>query len=47
MAQDVNRLLKQGGFLVFEVGMGQAEAVMSILGENGFGAMEITKDDSG
>jgi len=47
IALEARRILKRGGFAAFEIGMGQSEAVGSILKENGFGSIEVTQDYSG
>ena len=37
-------ILKPGGFLCYEFGMGQGDAVCAILEENGFTVLERTRD---
>jgi release factor glutamine methyltransferase len=39
--------LRSGGMLAFEVGIGQADAVLRIMRTNGFGNIEILKDLNG
>jgi release factor glutamine methyltransferase len=41
------QLLKGGGLLIFEVGFGQSRQVQAILGECGYGEIEINKDYGG
>ncbi|MDR1168257.1 MAG: peptide chain release factor N(5)-glutamine methyltransferase [Heliobacteriaceae bacterium] len=40
-------VLNRGGYLLFELGKGQAKDVKSIMGYNGFESMEITNDLAG
>ena len=40
-------ILNNGGYLIFELGIGQANDVKNILAENGFIDIEITKDLAG
>lgn len=40
-------ILNKGGYLLFELGIGQAEAVKRIMEENGFKDIEIVKDLAG
>ena len=40
-------ILNKGGYLLFEIGIGQAEDVKKIFEENGFGNIEIQKDLAG
>ncbi len=44
IAENFKTALKSGGFLCFEFGMGQGDAVCAILKENGFTILERTKD---
>ena len=41
------RVLEKGGYLLFELGLGQAEDVKNIMEKNGFGEIEIIKDLAG
>ncbi len=45
--QNARKVLKPGGFIFFETGMGQADTVAGILKVNGFEAIQISKDHSG
>ncbi len=40
-------ILKEGGYLLFECGLGQAQKIKRILAKNGFGNIEIDKDLAG
>lgn len=40
-------ILKDGGYILFECGMGQARKIKKILAQNGFGNIEIDKDLAG
>ena len=44
ITQNYRKALKPGGFLCYEFGMGQGDAVCEILRENGFTILERTKD---
>ncbi len=44
IAANYKNALKPGGFLCFEFGMGQGDAVCSLLEENGFQILERTRD---
>ncbi len=44
IAENYSAALKPGGFLCFEFGMGQGDAVCEILNENGFTVLERTRD---
>lgn len=44
IAQKYKKALKPGGYLCFEFGMGQGDAVCAILEENGYTVLERTKD---
>lgn len=44
---DAPRILNNGGYLLFELGIGQSEAVKSIMEQNGFKEIEIIKDLAG
>ena len=44
IAKNYVTALKPGGYLCFEFGMGQGDAVCSILEENGYSVLERTKD---
>ena len=41
------KILNEGGYLLFELGIGQAEAVRKIIEQNGFKDIEIIKDLAG
>ena len=41
------KILNEGGYLLFELGIGQAEAVRKIIEQNGFKDIEIIKDFAG
>lgn len=47
IAENYRSALKPGGFLCLEFGMGQADSVCSILKENGFTNLAVTKDFNG
>lgn len=42
-----HKYLNKGGYLAFEIGFGQSEAVQEILKSNGYSAIEVTKDLAG
>ena len=44
IAQNFSRALKPGGFLCFEFGMGQGDAVCRILEDNGYTVLERARD---
>ncbi len=44
IAQNYSAALKPGGYLCFEFGMGQGDAVCAILEENGYTILERTRD---
>ena len=44
IARNYKNILKPGGYLCFEFGMGQGDAVCDLLKENGFKILERTKD---
>lgn len=44
IVQNYSRALKPGGYLCFEFGMGQGDAVCRILEDNGYTVLERTKD---
>ena len=44
IAQNYKNALKPGGFLCFEFGMGQGDAVCQILTDNGYTVLERTRD---
>lgn len=44
---DAPKILNNGGYLLFELGIGQSEAVKSIMEQNGFKDIEIIKDLAG
>ena len=44
IAKNYASALKPGGFLAFEFGMGQGDAVCAILAENGYTVLERTRD---
>jgi release factor glutamine methyltransferase len=44
IAQNYGNALKTGGYLCFEFGMGQGDAVCQILESNGYTVLERTKD---
>ena len=47
IAQQSKQYLKKGAFLFFEIGYQQAEAVCSILNQNGFDNIVVCKDLAG
>lgn len=47
LAQQSGRYLKEGGFIYFEIGCDQAEAVGKLLTAAGFGEIETIKDEPG
>jgi len=47
LAVDLDRLLAPGGFVVLEIGFGQADDVAAILAASGFGAIERHRDLGG
>ncbi|HBN86488.1 MAG TPA: peptide chain release factor N(5)-glutamine methyltransferase [Clostridiales bacterium] len=47
IAGDARQFLKAGGSLLFETGYDQAAHVVSIMKENGFTGLEVTKDYNG
>jgi len=47
MIDNAHAILRKGGFLFFEVGMGQAEIISEILKLNDFNSIQISKDNSG
>lgn len=44
IAQNYSKALKPGGYLCFEFGMGQGDAVCAILEDNGYTVLERTRD---
>lgn len=44
---DAHKVLNKGGYLMFEIGLGQSQAVKSIMEKNGFKEIEIIKDLAG
>lgn len=44
IAENYRKALKPGGYLCFEFGMGQGDAVCAILRDNGYTVLERTKD---
>ena len=44
IARNYTAVLKPGGYLAFEFGMGQGDAVCQILAENGYTVLERTRD---
>lgn len=47
IAEGARGILKEGGYLLFECGEGQAQKIKRILAQNGFGNIEIDKDLAG
>ena len=47
ITKDAPRILNKGGYLLFELGIGQSYDVKSIMEENGFQNIEIIKDLAG
>lgn len=47
ITKDAPRILNKGGYLLFELGIGQSNDVKSIMEENGFQNIEIIKDLAG
>lgn len=47
ISQGAPNILNNGGYLLFELGIGQAEAVQEIMQENGFKNIEIIEDLAG
>lgn len=47
IAEGARGILKEGGYLLFECGVGQAQKIKRILAQNGFGNIEIDKDLAG
>ena len=47
IAAEAVLVLKKNGFIFFEVGIGQTEAVRKVLETHGFHSIEISKDDAG
>ena len=47
LARKGKRVIKSGGFIALEIGLGQSEAVRDILSNHGFDMITITKDLSG
>lgn len=47
IARDYKQKLKCGGWLIFEIGASQGEAVADILDENGYECVEVRKDMAG
>ena len=44
---DAHKVLNKGGYLMFELGIGQSQDVKSIMQQNGFKEIEIIKDLAG
>lgn len=47
ITKDAPRILNKGGYLIFELGIGQSNDVKSIMEKNGFQNIEIIKDLAG
>ena len=47
ITQEAEKYLNPGGYLMYETGYDQAEAVEEILKEHGFGKIRIVKDLAG
>lgn len=47
ITKDAPRILNKGGYLLFELGIGQSDDVKSIMEKNGFQNIEIIKDLAG
>ncbi len=47
IAEGARGILKEGGYLLFECGEGQAQKIKRVLAQNGFGNIEIDKDLAG
>lgn len=47
ITKDAPRILNKGGYLIFELGIGQSNDVKSIMEKNGFQNVEIIKDLAG
>jgi len=47
LAEEAKEVLKNNGWLIFEIGIGQSEKVVEILKLNGFRRIEINKDLNG
>lgn len=47
ITQDAPRILNNGGYLIFELGIGQSQYVKNIMEQNGFQHIEIIKDLAG
>ena len=44
ITEDAGAFLKEGGYLMFELGLGQAQDVAEIMNENGFKDIKVLKD---
>ncbi len=44
MAKEAPAILNKGGYVLFEIGIGQSAEVVKLLQDNGFGEIEVIKD---
>lgn len=44
MAKEAPAILNKGGYILFEIGIGQSAEVVKLLQDNGFGEIEVIKD---
>ena len=47
ITSDAHKVLNKGGYLMFELGIGQSQDVKSLMEKNGFKDIEIIKDLAG